>query len=346
MSTTASADGSQPSSRKKKSQGRIWRTFIAGGVAGSVAKTAVAPLDRVKILFQASNPDYLKYSGNWTGLAQAIRQIRRNDGLRGLFQGHSATLLRIFPYAAVKYVAYDQAHNYLMPTAADETNLLRFAAGAFSGTASVLLTYPLEVIRVRLAFETHSQSRPTLSGIIRTIYNEGNPSASLASSLSNSTASSPPSTSSSPIPQLSQRSIFSRFPLLKFYRGYAVTLIGMVPYAGTSFLVWGNLRARFIPVQEPASPSSPVADLIIGAIAGATSQTVSYPFEIIRRRMQVGGLVQPDRWVGFGETVRKIYGQSGWRGFYVGLSIGYIKIVPMTAVSFATWEGMKRFFDV
>ena len=31
--------------------------------ASSQAKTAVAPLDRVKILFQASNPDFQKYTG-------------------------------------------------------------------------------------------------------------------------------------------------------------------------------------------------------------------------------------------------------------------------------------------
>lgn len=128
--------------------------------------------------------------------------------------------------------------------------------------------------------------------------------------------------------------------------------MGMVPYAGTSFLIWGNLRARFIPIkQDPSNPSAkppprPVADLMIGAISGAVSQTVSYPFEVIRRRMQVGGLIRPDQWMGFRETARSVYRQGGWRGFYAGLTIGYLKVTPMTAVSFATWEAMKRIFDI
>ena len=41
------------------------------------------------------------------GLVGATGRIYRMDGLRGLFQGHSATLLRIFPYAGVKFMAYD-----------------------------------------------------------------------------------------------------------------------------------------------------------------------------------------------------------------------------------------------
>jgi hypothetical protein len=38
-----------------------------------------------------------------------------------------------------------------------------------------------------------------------------------------------------------------RHPLLKFYRGFFVTMLGMIPYAGISFLSWEFLRARFLP---------------------------------------------------------------------------------------------------
>jgi solute carrier family 25 protein 16 len=47
----------------KQSLAYVAKTSIAGGIAGCLAKTAIAPLDRVKILFQTSHPEYLKYSG-------------------------------------------------------------------------------------------------------------------------------------------------------------------------------------------------------------------------------------------------------------------------------------------
>lgn len=84
------------------------------------AKTAIAPLDRVKILFQTSNTDFRKYAGACSmnegdkltlgtpaGVIHAMGQIYRTTGIRGLFQGHSATLLRVFPYAGIKFMFYD-----------------------------------------------------------------------------------------------------------------------------------------------------------------------------------------------------------------------------------------------
>ena len=45
--------------------------------------------------------------------------------------------------------------------------------------------------------------------------------------------------------------------------------------------------------------------------------------------------------MGFTETVRWIYTTRGILGFYIGLGIGYLKVVPMTAISFAVWSEMK-----
>ncbi|KAF8909883.1 mitochondrial carrier domain-containing protein [Mucidula mucida] len=311
--------------RKTKDLDRILRSGLAGGVAGCVAKSVVAPLDRVKILFQASNPDFAKYAGSWSGAFRAGTRIYHESGVRGLFQGHSATLLRIFPYAAIKFMAYDEIHYILMPTRNDETNFRRFTAGALSGMTSVCFTYPLEVARVRMAFRTTTSPdtpRPSFLSAMRKIYHES--------------ASIPHGQTTAPL--------FEQFPFLKLYRGFTATMVGMIPYAGMSFLAWGYLRAHFIP-KDKLKAASPGADLIIGAVSGAAAQTVSYPFEVIRRRMQVGGITRPDRWIGWKETVTSIYRAGGLGGFYVGLSIGYLKIVPMTAVTFAIWEGGKRLLE-
>jgi solute carrier family 25 protein 16 len=140
---------------------------------------------------------------------------------------------------------------------------------------------------------------------------------------------------------------FSRYPLLKFYRGFTVTMAGMIPYAGVSFLSWGFLRSRLLPPSQTGhNTPTPVADLAIGALSGAFAQTASYPFEVVRRRMQVGGITRPDRWLRWGETIRAIWQVRGWRGFYVGLSIGYMKVIPMTAISFTVWQGGKRLLNV
>ena len=217
---------------------------------------------------------------------------------------------------------------------------LKQTEGPILGVISVFFTYPLELIRVRMAFSTPQSQSPLSSrhsflDAVSRIYSEG--------------ASKPTQASSIPATPISTPALFSRYPVLKFYRGFTVTVAGMIPYAGTSFLSWGFLHSHFNSNAKGSHRKpepTPGLDLAIGAISGALAQTVSYPFEVVRRRMQVGGLTRPDRWLTWRETVTTIYTTQGWKGFFVGLSIGYIKIVPMTAVSFAVWQWGKRMLGV
>lgn len=192
------------------------------------------------------------------------------------------------------------------------------ASGRTAGITSVFITYPLDLLRVRLAFEIkHSPTdRVSFLRTAKRIYTEGTP---------------PSSTNTG--------ALLQRLPVLKFYRGYFVSLFGMVPYAGTSFLVWGRIQAAVrnsgLSDAQKRRWRTPL-DLTTGAVAGAISQTASYPFEVIRRRMQVGGLVHPDQLVSLPDTVRRIYAQGGLKAFFVGLSLGYVKVVPMTALAFTT----------
>jgi solute carrier family 25 (mitochondrial carrier protein), member 16 len=200
-----------------------------------------------------------------------------------------------------------------------------------------------------MAFQTRSPDdksshrlRPSLTRAMTQIYHESVlPLPSPATTTTSSASLSPPQ----PRSPASPSHLITRFPLFKFYRGFSVTIIGMIPYAGTSFLAWDFLRAHFLS-STPTSRPTPIADLSIGALSGALAQTVSYPFEVVRRRMQVGGLTKPDRWLRWDETVKAVWAARGWRGFFVGLSVGYLKIVPMTAVSFAVWQSGKRALGV
>ncbi|KAF9957970.1 hypothetical protein BGZ72_001077 [Mortierella alpina] len=247
----------------------VARTMIAGGLSGVIAKTAIAPLDRVKILFQASNPSFERY------------------------------------------------------------------AVVLSGATAVFFTYPLDLIRVRLAYEAKATPYMTL---VSKIYHESAASQSRPGILHG----------------------LSTFQISNFYRGFLCTIVGMIPYAGASFLTH-DIMQEFCRVYIPDWTVKPnqsrgladhngdysrpelrtAAELVCGGIAGAVSMTAAYPFEVVRRNMQVAGALDPKVFVSMWDTVTRIYAAKGFRGFFVGLSIGYLKVTPMVACSFAAYEKMK-----
>jgi solute carrier family 25 protein 16 len=226
---------------------------------------------------------------------------------------------------------------------------------------SVFFTYPLEVIRVRLAFETKREGRSSLTSIVRKIYYEHPAPLHAPPRVDTSSASRAAYTTLANATATVERAAVTNGGISNFFRGFTATLCGMLPYAGSSFLAHDTMsdlmrhqsiaHRTTIPGTDRPEKNKPAqlkawAELTTGGVAGFVSQTVSYPLEVIRRRMQVGGVVGDGHRLRMGEVASRILRERGWRGFFVGLGIGYVKVIPMVAVSFFTYERAKWYLGI
>lgn len=113
-----------------------------------VSKTTVAPLDRVKILLQAHNRHHVSH-----GVLKGLKHIIKNESIWALYKGNGAQMVRIFPYAATQFTAFEMYKKYLSGIFKKNSHIDKFLAGAGAGLTAVTLTYPLDTIRARLAFQ-------------------------------------------------------------------------------------------------------------------------------------------------------------------------------------------------
>lgn len=96
-----------------------------------------------------------------------------------------------------------------------------------------------------------------------------------------------------------------------------------------------------------------------GALAGLVAQTVTYPLEVTRRRMQTIGLVGSDTALAeignskmsaispptIRETIRYLYTEQGVRGFYKGVTMNWMKGPVAFGISFTTFDFVKTFLE-
>jgi hypothetical protein len=135
-----------------------------------------------------------------------------------------------------------------------------------------------------------------------------------------------------------------------FVQGFAPTLLGILPYAGIKFYTYQKLKRVWADkhAADAARTGKPplVWMLFSGGTAGLLAQTLTYPIDIVRRRMQVAALHvplgrQPPQ-SSMRATVTTIVSEHGLRGLCRGLSINYLKVVPSTAVGFTVYDLVKE----
>ncbi|GIL64352.1 hypothetical protein Vafri_18321 [Volvox africanus] len=279
--------------------------------------------------------------------------------------------------------------------------LIDLVAGSAAGATAVLLTYPLDMVRTRLAWAMNSASGKVAAVPPPLPQHAASGSGSVAAA-----AVRPPAAvevmSVAPAPAHHTRigamlvHTARHEGIVGLYRGLTPTLYGIMPYAGLKFFVYGSLKQWYRDTLQPHPPSGTAVTvtggksggsgggerlpvpymLAFGGISGLLAQTVTYPLDVVRRRMQVFGLgqtaggptgltatattsvsssISKSMWTttpvhrerlttwAIGSTIVR---KEGLRGLFRGLSLNYVKVVPSTAIGFTVYDIFKSYLGV
>ncbi|KAJ8920972.1 hypothetical protein NQ315_015766 [Exocentrus adspersus] len=146
----------------------VLTSLAAGAVAGALAKTTIAPLDRTKINFQIGHKPY--------STKKALRflvETFRKEGFFALWRGNSATMARIVPHAAIQFTAHEQWKRVLKVDQDGTTPGKLFLAGSLAGVTSQSLTYPLDLARARMAVTRKHEYATLRQVFVKIYYTEG-----------------------------------------------------------------------------------------------------------------------------------------------------------------------------
>ena len=140
-----------------------WKRSISGGAAGALAKTLVAPLERMRTLAMASP------SG--MGPRQALMTAWADGGALGLFKGNMATILKAIPGTATQFSMYHGMKDHLNSLlgssrdGGEENVAVHMVAGAFAGAVECTVTHPLETVRTLVSMPTGDTKAHNIMGV-------------------------------------------------------------------------------------------------------------------------------------------------------------------------------------
>lgn len=289
-----------PSSTPGKDLKPRWtalESLLCGAFAGAVAKTAIAPLDRTKIIFQVSSKRF--------SAKEALRLLYCTyikDGFVSLWRGNSATMVRVMPYAAIQFCSHEQYKLLLGGYCGLQGKALpplpRFVAGSLAGTTAAMLTYPLDLVRARMAVTAKEMYSNILHVFIRIFQEEG---------------------------------------VRTLYRGFFPTILGVIPYAGITFFTYETLKKLHTEKTKRSQPYTHER-LAFGACAGLIGQSASYPLDIVRRRMQTAGVTGSSCCTILGTMREIVKNEGVVHGLYKGLSMNWVKGPVAVGISFTTFD--------
>ncbi|RVX16565.1 Folate transporter 1, chloroplastic [Vitis vinifera] len=285
-----------------------WENATAGAIAGFATVAAMHPLDVVL------NDGRLANLPTYKNTAHAIFTITRLEGLRGLYAGFYPAVLGSTVSWGLYFFFYGRAKQRYSKNGTQKLSPgLHLASAAEAGALVSTCAYN------DLIWKNTICSAQIPTGLVA------------------------PTTDA-------LRTILKEEGWSALYRGIAPSLFLQVSHGAVQFMVYEELRKFVVEFKCKESnknlgSDAKLLDSVDYAVLGASSKLaailMTYPFQVIRARLQQrpnrDGIPRyMDSWHVVKETARF----EGFRGFYKGITPSILKNLPVASITFVVYENV------
>jgi len=273
---------------KQKDPMSFAKDFLAGGISAAISKTAVAPIERVKLILQVQAANKQIVAGQeYKGIIDCFVRIPKEQGFGAFWRGNLANVIRYFPTQALNFAFKDVYKQVFLGGVDQKTQFWRYffgnlGSGGAAGATSLCFVYPLDYARTRLGADVgKGNADRQYTGLVdclkKTVKSDG---------------------------------------IVGLYRGFSVSVQGIIIYRAAYFGCYDTARGSL-----PDPKNSPfIVNFAIAQVVTICSGILSYPFDTVRRRMMMqSGRAKED--IMYKNTLDcwvKISKQEGTKAFFKG----------------------------
>jgi len=234
---------------------KFFLDLATGGTSAAVSKTAVAPIERVKLLLQVQHAQKtIAVDQRYKGIIDVLVRVPREQGFLALWRGNLANVIRYFPTQALNFAFKDTFKNLFLKGVDQKKDFWKFfvgnlASGGAAGAVSLCFVYPLDFARTRLAADVGKKDAREFKGLADCLVK-----------------------------------IFKSDGPIGLYRGFFVSVQGIIMYRAAYFGCFDTIKA--VVSKDPKNMNFFVT-WAIAQVVTVCSGILSYPWDTVRRRMMM-----------------------------------------------------------
>jgi len=258
--------------------------FALGGVSAAISKTAVAPIERVKLLLQTQDASsQIKGDMKYKGIIDVFVRVPKEEGFGAFWRGNLANVIRYFPTQALNFAFKDTYKKIFCPYDPKKEFWKFFvgnlASGGAAGATSLMFVYPLDFARTRLAADVGKgpESRQ-FNGLVDCL-----------------------------------GKIYKSDGLNGLYRGFGISVLGIIVYRAFYFGGYDTAKRSILKPDTHVVYKFMVAQVVTGI-----SGLLSYPLDTVRRRLMMQSGRKDVMYTGTFDCIRKIHKNEGPKAFFKG----------------------------